>query len=39
VDDISRLHGKEWEHYIAGSHRLVASKLSRKKRAELGLDK
>ena len=38
VDDISLLNGKEWEHYLAESHRLVASKLTRKKRIELGIE-
>ena len=38
VDDISRLNPGEWEQYIDGSHRLVASKLTKKKRIELGLD-
>ena len=37
VDDISLLNEKEWVHYLAESHRLVASKLTRKKRVELGI--
>jgi predicted DNA-binding protein (MmcQ/YjbR family) len=38
VDNISLLDHGEWEKYIAQSHRLVASKLTRKKRMELGIE-
>jgi len=38
VSDISKLNEDEWQHYIQRSYELVASKLSRKKRAELGID-
>lgn len=38
VDDISRLDPVEWKQYIGGSHRLVAFKLTKKKRIELGLE-
>ena len=38
VDDLNRLSEKEWEYYIAESYKLVASKLSRKLRAELGIE-
>jgi predicted DNA-binding protein (MmcQ/YjbR family) len=38
VDDISLLSAREWEHYIAASYKLVASKLTKKLRAELGMD-
>ena len=37
VDNISRLSKEEWEKYIKNSHELVASKLTRKKRTELGI--
>jgi predicted DNA-binding protein (MmcQ/YjbR family) len=38
VDNIDRLNQGEWEYYLAESHRLVASKLTKKLRAELGID-
>ena len=38
VDDISLLPEKEWKSYLAESHRLVASKLTKKKRTELGIE-
>lgn len=38
VDDISLLSTREWEHYIAASYKLVASKLTKKLRTELGID-
>ena len=38
VDDINRLSGEEWEQYIEESYRLVASKLTKKKRIELGIE-
>ena len=38
VENISLLNHAEWEKYIARSHALVASKLTRKKRVELGLE-
>jgi len=38
VDNINRLSEKEWEHYITESYKLVASKLTRKKRTELGIE-
>ena len=39
VDDIALLSEKEWTHYLSESHRLVASKLTRKKRVVLGIEK
>ena len=38
VDDIALLSENEWEYYLSESHRLVALKLTRKKRIELGID-
>jgi len=38
VDDIGRLSRAEWKQYITSSHELVASKLTRKKRLELGIE-
>ena len=38
VDNISLLSREEWKHCLAESHRLVASKLTKKKRVELGID-
>ena len=38
VDDIDILRGEEWKDYLAGSHALVASKLTKKKRTELGIE-
>lgn len=38
VDNISLLSKEEWEKYISLSHKLVASKLTRKKRMELGIE-
>jgi len=38
VDDINHLSETEWEHYIAKSYKLVASKLTKKKRLELGIE-
>lgn len=38
VDNISLLNREEWEYYLAESHRLVASKLTWKKRTELGIE-
>ena len=38
LDDISRLSIEEWKMYCKESHRLVASKLTRKKRIELGIE-
>ena len=38
VDDITLLSEKEWEYYLSESHRLVALRLTRKKRIELGID-
>ncbi len=37
LDDINRLKKKEWEAFIHQSFKLVASKLSQKKRKQLGL--
>jgi predicted DNA-binding protein (MmcQ/YjbR family) len=37
VSDIQLLKPADWKKYLAQSHRLVASKLSAKKRKELGL--
>lgn len=38
VDDINRLSRAEWEHYITESYKLVASKLTKKLRTELGIE-
>ena len=38
LDNISRLDKEEWGKYINESHRLVASKLTRKIRVELGIE-
>lgn len=38
VDDINRLSAKEWEQYIEESYKLVASKLTKKLRSELGIE-
>ena len=38
VDNIGLLSNEEWETYITRSHQLVASKLTRKKRLELGIE-
>ena len=38
VHDINTLSKQEWEHYLLESHRLVALKLTKKKRAELGIE-
>jgi len=38
VDDIGRMDAEEWEIWIRNSYRLVASKLSGKKRRELGIE-
>jgi len=38
LDNISLLTKEEWVKYITQSHQLVASKLTRKKRIELGID-
>jgi predicted DNA-binding protein (MmcQ/YjbR family) len=38
LDNISLLNKEEWEKYVALSHLLVASKLTRKKRVELGIE-
>ena len=38
VDDINLLSEKEWTRYLGESHRLVAAKLTKKKRVELGID-
>jgi predicted DNA-binding protein (MmcQ/YjbR family) len=37
LDNINRLSAREWAHYIPESYRLVAGKLPRKTRKELGL--
>jgi predicted DNA-binding protein (MmcQ/YjbR family) len=37
LDDIKRLTKKEWETYISQSYQLVGSKLSQKKKKQLGL--
>lgn len=37
VDDLNRLSPAEWKTFIERSYRLVASKLTKKQRAELGL--
>jgi predicted DNA-binding protein (MmcQ/YjbR family) len=38
VEDISLLSASEWEHYIAASYKLVASKLTKKLRTELEME-
>ena len=38
LNNISLLSKEEWVTYITQSHQLVASKLTRKKRSELGID-
>ena len=38
LDNISLLSKEEWEKYVTLSYQLVASKLTRKKRSELGID-
>jgi predicted DNA-binding protein (MmcQ/YjbR family) len=38
VQDISLLEREEWESYIRRSFALVAAKLTKKKRAELGIE-
>ncbi|MBX9851219.1 MAG: MmcQ/YjbR family DNA-binding protein [Cytophagaceae bacterium] len=37
LDDINRLNNKEWEQYIKESYHLVAEKLPKKTRKDLGL--
>ncbi len=37
IDDISRLSLKQWENHIEKSYGLIASKLSKKMRTELGI--
>ncbi len=37
IDNISRLSKKEWEFYIGQSYKLVASKLPKKIKKEVGL--
>lgn len=37
IDDISRFSQAEWEEILFNSHRLIASKLSTKKKKELGI--
>lgn len=37
IEDINKLSRKEWEHFIQQSYDLVASKLPKKKKQELGL--
>lgn len=37
LDNITRLSAREWEQYISGSYRLIAGKLPKKLRRELGL--
>lgn len=39
IDNINRLSKKEWENYIEKSYLLIASKFSKKKRIELGIEK
>jgi len=38
VDNINRLSMQEWEAYINSSYQLIAAKLPKKLRTELGLD-
>jgi predicted DNA-binding protein (MmcQ/YjbR family) len=37
-DDLAALPADEWRRYLATAHALIAAKLTRKARAELGLD-
>jgi predicted DNA-binding protein (MmcQ/YjbR family) len=37
LDDINRLSPREWHRYITGSYQLIAGKLPKKRRRELGL--
>ena len=37
IEDISKLSRKEWEHFIKQSYNLVAAKLPKKTKQELGL--
>ena len=37
LDNISRLSKKEWEHYLRQSYELVASRLPKKLRKEIGI--
>lgn len=37
VTSPNRLHKREWEQYIGQSYQLVAAKLTKKTRAELGI--
>jgi predicted DNA-binding protein (MmcQ/YjbR family) len=37
VDDITRLSAKQWEYYARRSYELIAAKLPKKTRRELGL--
>lgn len=37
VDNIARLSPKQWQHYIANAHRLVAKKLPQRVKKELGI--
>lgn len=38
LDDIRRLSPRQWQTYLVESYRLVATKLPRKTRQQLGLD-
>jgi predicted DNA-binding protein (MmcQ/YjbR family) len=37
VDDISRLSRKQWKQYLQQAHEIIAAKLTKKLRKELGL--
>lgn len=37
AEDISRFSREEWQEFIQTSYRLISSKLSKKKQAELGI--
>lgn len=38
IEDISLLNKKDWKYYLAESYEHVASKLTKKKRSELGIE-
>ena len=39
IDNINRLSKKQWENYIEESYSIIASKFSKKKKIELGIEK
>jgi len=38
IEDINLLNATDWKKYLSESHRLVALKLTKKKRTELGIE-